>query len=125
VFLSLEEIAQSQPPLAAATIRQAVHAAVDAHVFSGRGLNQPRVPPAVVCEDHPWLEWPHHQCLAPGMLVSERDTLHEIASLMSDSDREAFRRLLFAVRAHDEARTQAAALRNLEIMCPIPPVSPS
>ena len=57
--------------------------------------------------------------------MSERETLHEIAGLTSDRDREAFRRLLFAVRAHDEARTQAAALRDLEIMCPIPPVSPS
>ncbi len=55
----------------------------------------------------------------PGMLVSERDTLHEIASLMSDSDRKAFRRLLFAVRAHGEARIQAA-LRDLEDSVPDP-----
>jgi hypothetical protein len=93
--LSLEEIAQSQPPHVAATIRQAAHAAVDAYVFSRRRLNHPRGPPTVVSEDHLWREWAHHQCPAPGMLVSERDTLHEIASLMSDSDREAFRRRQF------------------------------
>jgi hypothetical protein len=53
------------------------------------------------------------------MVVSERDALHEITSLMSDRDREAFRRLLFAMRAHDETRIQAA-LRDVEDHVPDP-----
>jgi hypothetical protein len=34
------------------------HTRSDAYVFSGRGLNQPRVPPTVVCGGTtPWREW--------------------------------------------------------------------
>jgi hypothetical protein len=66
-----------------------------------------------ICEAHPWLPWPHHQCLGPGMPASERATLHEPARVLSDRDQRAFWRLLFAVRAGDAFAVQAA-LRDLK-----------
>jgi hypothetical protein len=75
--------------------------------------------PDWICEAHPWLPWPHHQCPGPGMLASEGATLHETASILSDRDQRAFRRLLFAVRAGD-THTVQAALRDLEHHVPDP-----
>ena len=51
-----------------------------------------------ICEQHPWLPWPHHDCAGPGMPENVLLALHETCSVMSDDDQRAFRRLLFAVR---------------------------
>jgi len=117
--VSLDEIAHGQPPAAAVIIRKAIRAAVDEYLLNGRPLDAAPVPPDWICELHPWMEWPHHDCPGPGLHVTERDTLHETASVLSDRDQRAFRRLLFAVRAGDALAVQAA-LRDLEHRVPDP-----
>jgi hypothetical protein len=67
-----------------------------------------------IVEAHPWLVWPHHACPGPGMPVEERATIHETCGVISNENREAFLRLLFAMREGDLAAAQAAlfALRH-------------
>jgi len=61
-----------------------------------------------ICEQHPWLEWPHHDCAGPGMPASERENLHEDAGIMANIDKVAFQRLIVAVRAGDLQAARAA-----------------
>lgn len=53
---------------------------------------------SLVCEEHPWLEWPHGDCAGPGMPYSSLIGLEERAGLLSNTDYKAFRALLFEVR---------------------------
>jgi hypothetical protein len=71
--LSPQEIAQSQPPLTATAIRQAVTRATRTSFWA---WTQSTSCPANrgLWGDHPvaGMEWPHHNAQLPGMLVSER-----------------------------------------------------
>jgi hypothetical protein len=62
-----------------------------------------------ICEQHPWLEWPHDDCAGPGMLREDTlPTLHLHAGLISNKDFAAFRVLLFATREFLEDQSPAA-----------------
>ena len=71
---------------------------------------------AWICEAHPWLDWPHHDCAGPGMPREVLGTLHEHAQLISDANYYAFRALLFACR---EGRPINNAVRALENYVPM------
>lgn len=39
------------------------------------------IAPEWICEAHPWLPWPHHVCVGPGMLRTNLRDLHERAEV--------------------------------------------
>ena len=48
-----------------------------------------------ICEQHPWLAWPHDRCDGPGMPKDALRGLHTRATLISYKDYYNFRHLLF------------------------------